>query len=309
MKKLWPWLRLLIGVGIITGLLWWHSTDAFVNALHAISPGAGVVALALGLLTTALSAARWWLIARRLGLRLPLGGAVMDYYRAQFLNAVLPAGVLGDVHRAVSHGHRSGDVARGVRAVFIERVAGQGVAIVAGVIALFAHPGLLSAMAPALIPAGVVLGVVLILARWRHRAMAATFADLRAVLHLWPGVVGLSVAALAGHLALFVVAARLVGSTASLLTLLPLLLLALLVMVLPVNVGGWGPREAVLALAFGAAGLGSAQGLTVSVVYGVLTFVASLPGAATLLLKHREAVPERRDQAPKRVPALLGAGH
>ncbi len=116
---------------------------------------------------------------------------------------------------------------------------------------------------------------------------------------------GLSVVALGGHVALFVVAARLVGATAPLLTLLPLLLLALLAMVLPLNVGGWGPREAVLALAFGAAGLGSAQGLTVSVVYGVLSFVACLPGAATLLLKHREDVPERLDKAPQRVRPCL----
>jgi uncharacterized membrane protein YbhN (UPF0104 family) len=308
-KKSWPWLRVLVGLGILTGLLWWHSTDAFVAALHAIDAGSVALALAIGVLTTVLSAVRWWLVARRLGLHLPLPGAVTDYYRSQFLNAVLPAGVLGDVHRAVSHGHRSGDVARGVRAVFLERIAGQGVAVVAGIIALFAQPALFSAMAPALLPAGAVLAVVLVLARWRHRALAATFADLRAVLQAWPAIIGLSVAALAGHLALFVVAARMVGATAPLLTLLPLLLLALLVMVLPVNVGGWGPREAVLALAFGAAGLGSAQGLTVSVVYGVLSFIACLPGAATLLLKHREPVPERRDQAPQRVPALVGAGH
>lgn len=308
MTKFLPWLRLLGGLGILLTLLWWHSTDAFVDALRAVDTDAVAVALALGLLTTVLSAARWWLVARRLGLHLPLGGAVTDYYRSQFLNSVLPAGVLGDVHRAVSHGHRSGDVARGVRAVFLERVAGQGVAIVAGVAALLAHPALLSAMAPALAPAGGVLVLVLVLARWRRRALAPAFADVRAALRAWPAIVGLSAAALAGHLALFVVAARLVGATAPLLTLLPLLLLALLVMVLPVNVGGWGPREAVLALAFGAAGLGSAQGLTVSVVYGVLTFIASLPGAAALLLKHREDLPERRDEAPQRLPALVGAG-
>src|SRR5690606_29998428 len=133
-------------------------------------------------------------------------------------------------------------------------------------------------------------------------------AETRAVLDLWPAIAALSVAALAGHLALFVVAARLVGATAPLTTLLPLLLLALLVMVLPVNIGGWGPREAVLAVTFGAAGLGSAQGLTVSVVYGVLTFVACLPGAATLLVKRRESVPEGGDQAARRVPALAGVG-
>ncbi len=308
MKRLWPWGRLVIGLGILGALLWWHSTDAFVAALQAIDATSVAVALAIGLLTTTLSAARWWLVARRVGLHLPMAGAITDYYRAQFLNAVLPAGVLGDVHRAVSHGHRSGDVARGVRAVFLERTAGQGVAIVAGVAALFVHPSLLSAMAPALIPIGVVLVLLLVLGRWKHPALVSTFADLRAAARAWPGIVALSVAALAGHLALFVVAARLVGATAPLVQLLPLLLLALLVMVLPINVGGWGPREAVLALAFGAAGLGSAQGLTVSVVYGVLSFVACLPGAAALLLKHREDVPERRDKAPQRVPALAGAG-
>jgi hypothetical protein len=30
--------------------------------------------------------------------------AVADCYRALFLNSVLPAGVLGEVHRAVIHG-------------------------------------------------------------------------------------------------------------------------------------------------------------------------------------------------------------
>jgi uncharacterized membrane protein YbhN (UPF0104 family) len=242
---------------------------------------------------------------------------VRDYYKAQFLNAVLPAGVLGDVHRAVSHGHRSGDVGRGVRAVFLERVAGQVVPVLVGLAVLFTQPAVLSAIAPALTPSLVVIAVVLslllVVARRRNRtgrrgAVATMFADTRAVLDIWPAIVILSVTALAGHLTLFVVAARLTGSTAPLATLVPLLLLALLVMVLPVNVGGWGPREAVLAVAFGAAGLGSAQGLTVSVGYGVLTFVACLPGAAALLLKRREAVPERRDQAPQGVPALAGVG-
>lgn len=308
MKKLWPWGRLLIGLGILAALLWWHSTDAFVSALHAIDTESIVLALVIGLVTTVLNAARWRLVARRLGLRLPLAAAITDYYRSQFLNAVLPAGVLGDVHRAVSHGHRSGDVARGVRAVFLERVAGQGVAIAAGVVVLFAHPGLVSAMAPTLIPLGIVLAALPVLARRRHRALASTFTDLRAALRAWPGIAGLSAAALSGHLALFVVAARVAGATAPLGRLLPLLLLALLVMALPVNVGGWGPREAALALAFGAAGLGSAQGLTVSVVYGVLALIACLPGAAALLLQHRKDVPERRDKAPQRLPALAGAG-
>jgi uncharacterized membrane protein YbhN (UPF0104 family) len=306
--KLRAWLRVAAALAILAGLLWWHSTSAFVAALKAVDGPSIAAALAAGLFTTVCAAARWRLIARRLGLPLPLPGAVAAYYRAQFLNAVLPAGVLGDVHRAVSHGHRAGDVGRGVRAVVFERAAGQIVLVLACLAVLPARPSLLASLTPALIPAALVLSVLLALARWRHRAVAAAFAEARGVLPAWPGIAGLSAAALAGHLALFVVAARAAGSHAPLIELLPLMLLALLVMGLPINVGGWGPREAVTALAFGAAGLGSAEGLTISVVYGVLTFVSALPGALALLVQHREAAPERLDEARERVPALAGRG-
>jgi uncharacterized membrane protein YbhN (UPF0104 family) len=72
-------------------------------------------------------------------------------------------------------------------------------------------------------------------------------------------------------------------------------------MALPLNIGGWGPREGVMAVAFGAVGLGAAQGLTTAVVYGVLSLIACLPGAVVLLLAAR--TPVRRNPAPR--PAML----
>jgi len=92
-----------------------------------------------------------------------------------------------------------------------------------------------------------------------------------------------SVAILAGHLATFVLAARAAGVSAATTRLVPLALLALLAMSLPLNVGGWGPREGVMAWAFAASGLDAAQGLTTSVVYGLFALAASLPGAAAPL--------------------------
>ena len=79
------------------------------------------------------------------------------------------------------------------------------------------------------------------------------------------------------------IAARTAGVTAPLSRLLPLALLALMAMVLP-NVAGWGPREGVTAWVFGAAGLGAAQGVSTAVVFGVMVFVASLPGAVFLVV-------------------------
>src|SRR6185437_2971055 len=99
----------------------------------------------------------------------------------------------------------------------------------------------------------------------------------------WPLLVLSSAIVVAGHLAMFVLAARATGSHAPFLRLLPLMMLALFAMTLPVNIGGWGPREGVTAWAFGAAGLGATQGLTIAVLYGLFAFIAALPGVVVIV--------------------------
>lgn len=321
MRRLWPWLRVLIGVGILAVLGWRLGTGAFLAGLRVVDVRSVLAALGVGVVTTVLSAWRWCVVAHRLGLRLRLPAAVADYYRALLLNAVLPAGVLGDVHRAVSHGRRSGDLGRGVRAVVLERFAGQVITVLAGLAVLFSQPALLAALGRDLAPdKGILLGLVVVLvvaagvlvavkwgrgaARWRG-ALTTVLADVRAGLfsrQALPAVILLSCAVFAGHLALYVVAARTAGITAPLSHLLPLTALALLAMGLPINIGGWGPREAVSTLAFGAAGLGATQGLTAAVVYGVLALIAALPGVAVLWVRRTAKASEK---TPEKTPEPL----
>lgn len=278
-----PLLRLLGGAAVIALLVWQVGTGAVLDGLAGLDAGVVLAALALGCLATVCNAWRWCLVARGLGLRLSLPGAVADCFQALFLNTALPAGVLGDVHRAVRHGRREGDLALGVRAVVLERIAGQVVLLVVAVGALVAEPALLRAIPVpgwgfAALAAGVMAAGWLLRARLRA-ALAGAGAALR------PGVLALSAAALAGCLAMFVLAARAAGATAPLAVLLPLLVLALLAMSLPLSVGGWGPREAAAAVGFGVAGLGAAQGLATAVVYGVLGLLICLPGAVVLLVR------------------------
>jgi uncharacterized membrane protein YbhN (UPF0104 family) len=271
--------------------------------VRVIDAPALLAAFGIGVATTAFSAWRWCLVARGLGLRLSFGGAVAAYYKALFLNAALPGGVLGDVDRAVRHGRGQGDVGRSVRAVVLERTAGQIVLVSVGVVVLVTVPspvlshldrygpaaGLTAAGAGAVGAAAFLLWVCLRRSTSRAATAArAGAAEIRAGLlsrRTWPGIVVASAVVLAGHLATFVVAARAAGSTASLLRLAPLMLLALLAMSLPVNIGGWGPREGVTAWAFGAAGLSAAQGVTIAVAYGLFAFVAALPGAIVLIVR------------------------
>jgi hypothetical protein len=101
----------------------------------------------------------------------------------------------------------------------------------------------------------------------------------------------------AGHVATFVIAARAAGLTAPATTLLPVALLVLVASGVPTNIAGWGLREGAAGWAFAAAGLGAAAGVRAAVVYGVLALVATMPGAAVLLM---DAL--RRDRVRTTVP-------
>ncbi|MFC7882208.1 YbhN family protein [Streptomyces sp. NPDC057376] len=302
----------LAGLIILGVLLWRTGTGPLLSGLRGIDGPTLLAALGIGLVTTVFSAWRWALVARGLRIRLPLGPAVADYYRALFLNAALPGGVLGDVHRAVRYGRTAGDLGRGVRSVVLERAAGQVALMLVAVVVLLTMPSPVLAGARQIAPlAGLALAgalaVVLALrvrrapSHGRRRAMLAEAREALLSRRNLPWVAVSSAVVLAGYLAMFVLAARVAGSGAPVAVLTPLAVLALLAMTLPLNVGGWGPREGVTAWAFGAAGLGAGTGLGVAAVYGVLSLVASLPGAVLLVARRyggTRAVPAAAEGGP-----------
>jgi uncharacterized membrane protein YbhN (UPF0104 family) len=263
-------------------------------------------------------------VARGLKVELSLRAAVAECYRSQFLNVTLPGGVLGDLSRGVRRGRSTGDIGRGLRSVVWERSAGQAVlgVLTLGAVLLLPSPlqvrAALESPVPAdllvvsavaaVVVAAVVVATVVVRSIRSHapelplRVARAAVADLRAGLlgrHTWPGVVMASAVVVCGHVATFVVAARTAGVRAPVPVLVPLALLILVAMGLPLNVAGWGPREGAAAWAFGVAGLGATGGLGTAVVYGVIAFVASLPGAA-LLLVSRPAGPVPSSQGRSR---------
>ncbi|WP_231158021.1 lysylphosphatidylglycerol synthase transmembrane domain-containing protein [Streptomyces sp. CNZ748] len=311
----------LAGVVILGVLFWRLGSGAFLDGLRRIDGPTLAAALGIGLVTTVFSAWRWALVARVIGIRLTLGAAVADYYRALFLNAALPGGVLGDVHRAVRHGKDAGDLGRGVRAVVLERTAGQLALFAAGGVVLLTMPSPVRDQvrhAAPLAGLGLLGACAVVLALRMNRApsgrkptaVRGMLAEARQGLlsrAAGPGVLVSSVVVLAGYVAMFVLAADVAGVGAPVAELLPLALLALLAMSLPLNVGGWGPREGVAAWAFGAAGLGAGRGLTVAVVYGVLSLVACLPGAVVLVARWYARSRDRaRDFAPVAPEAPAG---
>jgi uncharacterized membrane protein YbhN (UPF0104 family) len=270
--KLPSWVRPVVAAVTLAVLVWRVGSGPFVDGLRAVDGGALAAATGLAVVTTVCCAWRWRTVARGFGVELPLGTAVAEYYRSIFINLTLPGGIVGDVDRGIGHG---------LRAVAWERAAGQVVQAVLTLAVLLALPSPVQRLVPL-----VALGLVVAAAgaALGMRAWPRLRSDLReAVLprRAWPTIALASALIVAGHALTFLIAARSAGATAPVSLLLPLALLALLGGALP-NVGGWGPREGVTAWAFAAAGLGASRGVTTAVVYGVMTFVATLPGAAVL---------------------------
>ncbi len=305
----WGWARLVGGAAILAVVVARVGTGPFIDAVRLTNAGALAVAALVGLATTACCAWRWSLVARGLDVAVPLPAAVGAYYRSQFLNVTLPGGVLGDVHRGVAHGRQAGELGRAVRAVVWERSAGQVVQVVLTVGALLVLASPVSASMPAiatLLAAATLVGVLVGWTLRRTRLVRAASDDVRRGLlgpGLWPGILLASTLAVAGHLVVFLVAARTAGVDVSPARVLPLGLIVLLASAVPTNIAGWGPREGAAAWAFGAAGLGAATGATVAIVYGVMVLFAALPGAVLLLAGWLAG------KAPQLAPAPEGARH
>lgn len=311
-RVLLGWLQALAGAAVMAALLWTLGSGPFIDGLLAVDARAVAAAMVITLGTTLCCAWRWQLVARGLGQTIPFWPAVAAYYRSQFLNSVLPGGILGDVHRGVDQGSRDGDVGGGLRAVAWDRATGQVVQLVLAVLVLWLLPSPLHRFGGIL--AGVLLALAAIAAAllrwpprtgtsWWARFLRAVTSDVRQGLlrrRTAPGIVLASTGAVAGHTAIFLIAAGAAGTAATAAQLLPLAMLVLLAMSVPASIAGWGPREGAAAWAFMAAGLGAAQGVSAAVVYGVLSLAACLPGAVVLLAawlhRDRHRVPLRRGQ-------------
>ena len=92
-----------------------------------------------------------------------------------------------------------------------------------------------------------------------------------------------SAVSVATYVLTYIVAAQVVGVTIEWTAMLPLVAPVLVAMLIPITVAGWGVRESAAALLWAAVGLSTADGVAVSVTYGLLVFLSTLPGSVVFL--------------------------
>jgi len=289
--------RLAVSLSILAFLAVIIDPGAVLDSLRRLRPGWVLAALGVSVLQVTASAWRWRYTAGRLGVELPLRRAVSEYYLASFLNQILPGGVLGDVSRAWRHARvASVRSARGeaslarslpsVHAVILERLSGQVVMIVVAACSAAFLGGL---RAVAVVLAGCLAASLLVRGVRRHARIpgTASFADnARAAFGggALPVQLATSLLVVASYLGVYLMGSRAVGVQTPVAVLVPLVAPVLVSMLLPVTVAGWGVREGAAAALWGAVGLSAHDGVAISVVYGLLVLVATLPGAVIVVL-------------------------
>jgi uncharacterized membrane protein YbhN (UPF0104 family) len=303
------WWLVALRVAVSAAALWLvaRSVDASAVLAQLGELRAGWVALALAVTVAQvwLLAVRWRYTAARLGLDLPLREAWGEYYLGIFVNQVLPGGVVGDVSRAWRHARSSARTGPAVRAVIVERGSAQLVMIAVAAVSALLLPGTVSSAQSLGLAAGLVAVGALVLAfllradpdsqagKLLADARRACFAPNTVAFQLTTASV-----VVASYVAVFVIAARAVGIDSSLATIVPLIAPVLMTMLIPVTVAGWGLREGAAAALWSAAGLSAEEGAAVSVAYGLLVLVSSLPGLV-VLMRTLISDPDRRARPPR----------
>lgn len=274
-------LQVVVPVIALTVLAYRLGPEVFRPALAVVSPLPLLAALVLGVVTVGAHAARWRVMMHGAGLPIGRAEALAECYRSSALNTVLPGGVAGDVLRAwrqrtgARQGWRPGAVS-----VLADRAAG--LCVLLSVVAV-----VMLTEAPALAAVPAVLAVVAwsvtrpLLRRLNRRERAA----------VW----GWSLLAVSALLGLTVVVAAAIGISYRPGAVAALGVALLAGTAVPLNWGGWGPREAAGALAAMLVGVPPGVGVAYAAGYGLLATVSVLPGFLMLgsLLRSRRAARRR----------------
>lgn len=291
----------LVIAGALLALLW-HAADgpSAAQSLAAAEWPWLVCAVAFLTVQTVLSALRWQLTARELGISFGVPHAIREYYLAQVVNQSLPGGMVGDAARAYRERDQAGLLASG-QSVVIERLVGQIAMFLTLAIAFAATlsvpggldwPHWLAVPVSICLLAGLSVPLILLAATRLNNPIGRGASHILGALrksvfsaNVLPAHIALSVGTTFCNLAAFAACAQAVGVDLSVPAVAALVPLILFTMLIPISVSGWGLREGAAAALLPLAGASASGGLATSVAFGLSFIVAVLPGLVFLRLK------------------------
>jgi len=316
-RRLGVFLKIVISVALVWVLLSAFGGEDALKRLIDVHPGWLLVAIGLGVVQVIIGGLRWRAVM--VAIDTPMASALVFRftYIGAFFNQTLPSAAGGDAVRtylAYKSGLKLGPAVNGM---VLDRVATVlALVVLVAMMMPFAADGLVGGdwfarsvwvvLAVALGGTAVIMFLDRLpatLQRFRIVAGAGLLANDARRVFLRPFHSTTVMAwALLGHVNLSVLAFVLARGLSVDVTVMDCLLLfppVLLAQTLPISVAGWGVREGAMVSLFALVGVSGESALAISILYGIVLALISLPGAAfwlasgTRTLQEAEAFSQR----------------
>jgi len=263
-----------------------------------------LLALLVSVATQVVSAIRWMYIVNTLGGHLSFRSALEAHFVGLWFNQILPSGFGGDVVKAFSVKGQLG-LSLSVRTVILDRISGFVLLLASIAVFIPAYESLLqdrqfTAVLAVLAFGG--LGIIIVLAysgqkiaqypKWPRYlthvlSLLADLPKFRKGAALSRQLLTSLIVHISG-IAIYLLLGEAIGISADFMTYVLVVPLVFLISLMPISLGGWGVREVSAVWLFGIAGVTPEGGLAMSLLFGFLIIVASLPGLFYIVLLKRE---------------------
>jgi uncharacterized membrane protein YbhN (UPF0104 family) len=236
-----------------------------------------------------LSAYRWMYVSKFTNLNINFEHSLKYYYIASFMNNVLPGGIPGDLYRIYCSSDNKKEIfkmGKSFQSVIFERLSGQIMLFFIFITSLtiyFLTNQKYVAFLYLIIPTTLIFFLIKYLIKYnikkyfRTKDVTKNFHILFAGPIFWNHII-LSFFVVASYILIYIISAISLGLDIDYLAFLVFSPIILFSMTLPVSIGGWGVREVTALLVSFLIGLSASASISVSIIYGILNLICSLPG-------------------------------
>ena len=236
-----------------------------------------------------LSAYRWMYVSQFTNLHINFSYSLKYYYIASFMNNILPGGILGDLYRIYCSSDNKKEIfkmGKSFQSVIFERLSGQimlfFIFITSLTIYFLIHQKYI-AFLYLFLPTILIFFLIKYFIKYKIKQyfgtkdIAKNFNRLFTGPIFWNHII-LSFFVVASYILIYIISAISLGLEIDYLAFLVFSPIILFSMTLPVSIGGWGVREVTALLVSFLIGLSASASISVSIIYGILNLICSLPG-------------------------------
>ena len=288
MKKLVILAKYIVSLGLLYIILDDYGNN-FIKLVQVIELKYIFVILLISIVQYIFSPYRWMYISHHTNLKISFFYSLKFYYISNFLNNILPGGVFGDLYRIYytsENKRKLLELGKSFQSVLFERLSGQIALFFFFIISLTFYFLFYGKYIAFLYLLSLTI-ILIILFRLFFRKMLLNFLQRNVIGKSFHSIFSgpifwqhffYSFLIISSYLSIYVITAlslKLEIDYFSFLVFTPLILFS---MTIPISIGGWGVRETTALLVSFLLGLSASASVTVSIVYGLLNFICSLPG-------------------------------